>query len=112
MGLFDGMLGGVIGAGMATVVGDLIEKHGGVQAMVSEFQSKGLGGAVQSWIGTGENQPISADQVHQALGPDTISQLAAKLGIPQNELTAKLSQVLPQAIDHLTPNGMVVPPAR
>lgn len=111
MGLFDGMLGGVIGAGMATVVGDLIEKHGGVQGMVSEFQSKGLGGAVQSWIGTGENQAISADQVHQALGPDTISQLAAKLGIPQNELTAKLSQVLPQAIDHLTPNGTVPPAA-
>jgi uncharacterized protein YidB (DUF937 family) len=110
MGLFDGVLGGVIGAGMASVVSDLIEKHGGVQGVVSEFQSKGLGGTVQSWIGTGENHPISEDQVHQALGPDTIAQLAAKLGMPQNELTAKLSQVLPQAIDHLTPNG-TVPPA-
>jgi uncharacterized protein YidB (DUF937 family) len=109
MGLFDGVLGGVIGAEMATVVNGLIERHGGLQGVVSELQSKGLGGAVQSWIGPGANQPVSADQLHQALGPDTVAQLAAKIGMSPQELAAKLSEVLPQAIDRVTPNGMLPP---
>ena len=110
MGLFDGVLGGVIGAEMATVVNGLIERHGGLQGVVSELQSKGLGGAVQSSIGPGANQPVSADQLHRALGPDTVAQLAAKIGMSPEELSAKLSEVLPQAIDRVTPNG-VLPPA-
>jgi uncharacterized protein YidB (DUF937 family) len=111
MSLLDGVLGGLVGGEMTTVVNSFIQQHGGIQGIIAQFEKQGLGPTVQSWVGNGPNQPISADQVHQALGPDTISQLAAKLGIPQNELTAKLSQVLPQAIDHLTPNG-TVPPAR
>ena len=110
MGLFDGLLGGVIGAEMATVVNGLIEKHGGVQGIVSELQAKGLGGTVQSWVGMGANQPVSADQLHQALGADALSQLAAKIGISPQDLAGKLAQVLPQAVDALTPHG-VVPPA-
>jgi len=110
MGLFDGVLGGIIGAEMATVVNGLIEKHGGLQGIVSELQSNGLGPTVQSWIGTGANQAISAAQVHEALGADTIAQLAAKIGISPQDLAGKLSQVLPQAVDALTPRG-VVPPA-
>ena len=109
MGLFDGLIGGVIGAEMATVVNGLVEKHGGLQGMVSELQSKGLGAAVQSWIGPGANQPISADQLHQALGPDTLSQLAAKIGVSPDVLAAKLSEILPQAVDKVTPNGVLPP---
>jgi uncharacterized protein YidB (DUF937 family) len=109
MGVFDGLLGGVIGAEMATVVNGLIERHGGLQGVLSELQSKGLGGAVQSWVGPGDNQPVSADQLHQALGPDTMAQLAAKIGISPEELAAKLSQVLPPAVDKLTPGGVVPP---
>ncbi|WP_309606884.1 YidB family protein [Phenylobacterium sp.] len=109
MGLFDGLLGGVIGAEMATVVNGLIEKHGGVQGIVSDLQAKGLGGTVQSWIGTGTNQPVSADQLHQALGSDALAQLAAKIGISPQDLAGKLAQVLPQAIDTLTPHGVVPP---
>jgi uncharacterized protein YidB (DUF937 family) len=107
MGLLDGLIGGAVGAGLVAVVGDLIEKHGGVQGMAQDLESKGLGGAVQSWISTGPNQPVSAAQVHQALGPDTIKDLAAKLGVSPDDLAQKLSQVLPQAIDKLTPNGAV-----
>jgi uncharacterized protein YidB (DUF937 family) len=110
MGLFDGLIGGVVGAEMATVVNGLIEKHGGLQGVVSELRSKGLGDTVQSWIGRGPNQPVSADQLQQALGPDTISQLAAKIGMPPEELASKLSEVLPQAVDRVTPHG-VLPPA-
>src|SRR6185312_5717667 len=91
MGLFDGLLGGVIGAGMAGVVNDVIEKHGGVQGIISQFQANGLGPTVQSWVGTGANMAISSDQVHQALGSEQMQALAAKLGIPEGELAAKLS---------------------
>ena len=106
MGLFDGILGGVVGAEMATVVNGLIEKHGGIQGIVSQLEEQGLGGTVRSWVGTGANQPITADQIHQAFGSDTVKQLAAKLGMSPEDLAAKLSQILPQAIDKLTPGGV------
>jgi uncharacterized protein YidB (DUF937 family) len=106
MGLFDGLLGGVVGAEMATVVNGLIEKHGGVQGVISQLEQQGLGGTVRSWVGTGANQPISPDQIHQAFGSDTVKQLAAKVGMSPEDLAAKLSQILPQAIDKLTPGGV------
>ncbi len=107
MGMFDGLLGGIVGAGMVTAVNGIIEKHGGLQGVMNEFERKGLGPTVQSWIGTGPNQPISADQVQQALGPDLLQQLSAKSGLSVQELTQKLSQVLPQAVDRLTPDGKI-----
>lgn len=111
MGLLDGLLGGAVGAEMATVVNSLIEKHGGVQGIVSQLESQGLGSTVRSWVGTGANQPVSAEQLHAALGPDVMAQLAGKLGIPPAELSAKLAQILPGAIDKLTPGGAVPPAA-
>jgi uncharacterized protein YidB (DUF937 family) len=107
MGMFDGILGGVVGAEMATVVNGLIQRHGGVQGIVAQLEQQGLGGTVRSWVGSGANQPISADQIHQAFGSDTITALAAKVGLSPDVLAAKLSQVLPQAIDKLTPAGAV-----
>jgi len=109
MGFWSGILGSAIGVEMATVVNDLIEQHGGVQGIVQQMQSQGLGATVQSWVGTGVNQAISAAQVHQAFGADVIQQLAAKAGVSPQELAEKLSSVLPQAIDKLTPNGTVPP---
>jgi len=106
MGMFDGLLGGVVGAEMATVVNGLIEKHGGVQGIVAQLEQQGLGNTVRSWVGTGANQPITADQVHQAFGSDTVKQLAAKVGMTPEDLAAKLSAILPQAIDKLTPGGV------
>jgi len=58
-------------------------------------------------VGRGANQPISPDQVHQALGPELIQQLAAKTGLSVPELTQKLAQILPQAVDRMTPDGVV-----
>jgi uncharacterized protein YidB (DUF937 family) len=107
MGMFDGILGGVVGAEMATVVNGLIQQHGGVQGIVAQLEQQGLGGTVRSWVGTGANQAISPDQIHQAFGSDTVKALAAKVGLSPDVLAAKLSQVLPQAIDHLTPGGTV-----
>jgi uncharacterized protein YidB (DUF937 family) len=107
MGLFDGLLGGLVGAEMATVVNTLIEKHGGVQGIVAQLEQQGLGGTVRSWVGTGANQPITADQIHQAFGSDTVKELAAKVGLSPQDLAAKLSAILPQAVDKLTPGGTV-----
>ena len=107
MGMLDGVLGGIVGAGMVSVVNNILEKHGGLQGVVNEFERNGLGSTVKSWVGTGPNKPISSDEVHKALGPDLLQQLAAKSGLSVQDLAQKLSQVLPQAVDRLTPDGTV-----
>jgi uncharacterized protein YidB (DUF937 family) len=107
MSLLDGLLGGLVGGEMATVVNSFIEKHGGVQGIVSQLQQRGLGETVKSWVGTGANQPITGDQLNQALNKGVIAELAAKAGLSPQELAQKLAQVLPQAIDKLTPGGEI-----
>ncbi len=107
MGLFDGVLGGLVGAGMAGVINGVIQDHGGVQGIVKQLESHGLGETVRSWVGTGPNQPITGDQLHAALGSDAMAQLAARLGVTPQELATKLAQVLPEAVDKLTPGGVV-----
>ena len=107
MGLFDGLLGGIVGAGMVSVVSGIIEKHGGLQGVVSEFERNGLGPTVKSWVGTGPNQPISPEDLRKALGPDLLQQLSEKSGLSVPELTQKLSQILPQAVDKMTPGGSI-----
>jgi len=107
MGMFDGLLGGIVGAGMVTVVNGIIEKHGGLQGVVSEFERNGLGPTIRSWVGTGPNQSISPADIQRALGPDLVQQLAAKSGLSVQDLTQKLAQVLPQAVDRLTPDGTI-----
>jgi uncharacterized protein YidB (DUF937 family) len=107
MGMLDGLLGGLVGAGMVSVVNGIIEKHGGLQGVVSEFERNGLAATVQSWVGTGPNQPISSNDLQKVLGSDLLQQLAAKSGLSVQELTDKLSHVLPQAVDTLTPGGAI-----
>ena len=103
MGLLDGMLGGLVGAG----INQMIQKHGGVQGLVNEFEQKGLGGIARSWVGTGANQSISADQLLQVLGSDNVAQLAGKLNVSPQELLNKLAELLPQHVDKMTPNGVI-----
>jgi uncharacterized protein YidB (DUF937 family) len=110
MGLLDGLVGGTVGAEMASVVSHAIDSHGGLSGLVAQFQQHGLGGVVQSWVGTGPNQAISADQLHKVLGSATVQQMAAKFGINPEVLLQQLSQVLPQAVDKLTPNGTLPRP--
>ena len=107
MGMFDGLLGGIVGAGLVSIVSDVLEKHGGVQGVVSQFEKNGLGATVQSWVGTGPNQPVSPDDVQRVLGPDLLKQLSEKSGVSIQELTQKLAHVLPQAVDKLTPDGTI-----
>ena len=107
MGMFDGVLGGIVGAGMVSVVNDILQQHGGLQGVVSQFEQNGLGPTVKSWVGTGPNQSVSPDEIHKVLGPDLLQQLSAKSGLSVQELTQKLSQVLPQAVDKMTPDGTI-----
>lgn len=107
MGMLDGLLGGIVGAGMVSVVNGIIEKHGGLQGVVSEFERNGLGATVRSWVGTGPNHTISPDEVQKALGPDLLQQLSERSGLSVQDLTQKLSHVLPQAVDKLTPDGAI-----
>ncbi len=107
MGMFDGLLGGIVGAGLVSIVSDVLEKHGGVQGVVSQFEKNGLGATVQSWVGTGPNQPVSPDDVQRVLGPDLLKQLSEKSGVSIQELTQQLAHVLPQAVDKLTPDGTI-----
>lgn len=100
------------GAGsLIAVAGQLIEKAGGVQALVNMLQQHGLGGAVQSWVGTGANQPVSGEQLGRALQGGGLGSLvqeaAGKLGVDPNVLLGGLSQVLPRVVDHVTPDGQV-----
>lgn len=107
MGMFDGLLGGIVGAGMVSVVSDIIDKHGGLQGVVSEFEKNRFGDTVRSWVGTGPNQSISADEVQRVIGPDLLRELSAKSGLSVQDLTQKLAQVLPQAVDKMTPNSTI-----
>jgi uncharacterized protein YidB (DUF937 family) len=80
---------------------------GGLAGLIGAFQSKGLGDMMSSWISTGPNPPVSAAQVTDALGQETIGQFARKAGVPASEAGSILAALLPIAIDHLTPDGKV-----
>jgi uncharacterized protein YidB (DUF937 family) len=103
----DGVLGGSSNP-LAQHAMELIHNHpGGLAGLVQTFQQNGLGEIVNSWVGTGQNQPISADQLQSVLGGQQVQQLAAKAGIPPDVASAKLAEYLPMIIDRLTPNGQV-----
>ena len=107
MGVLDFLLGGIVGGGMASIVSDILAKHGGVRGVVSEFEKNGFGPTVKSWVSTGPNLPISADDIHRALGSDLLGVLARRSGMSVAELTQKLTEALPRAVDHLTPDGVI-----
>jgi uncharacterized protein YidB (DUF937 family) len=79
--------------------------QGGLNAIVAKLQQAGFGDQVKSWIGNGENLPITAEQLRQVLGSDTVKQLATKYNIPVDQITQILAQQLPKAVDHASPDG-------
>lgn len=107
MGLFDGLLGGIVGAEMATVVNHLIAQHGGLQGLVGQFERQGLGPTVRSWVANGPNQAITPEELHKVLGSEAVQNLAAKVGLSPEDVLAKLAAALPKAVDHMTPTGTV-----
>lgn len=119
MGLLDSVLGAVTGktdgsggaAQLIGVLGGLLAQSGGLQGLANKFAQSGQGNAFQSWVGMGENQPISSDQIQNALGSDQVKALAAKMGIDPAQASNFLADYLPKIVDKLTPEGKVDPTA-
>jgi len=120
MSLFDQLLGGVVGklgtseqkGSLLDLAANVIKDHpGGLSGIVQQFQAGGLADQVKSWVGTGQNQPITAEQLTNVLGPDNVARMSQKLGISSQVVSAGLAAVLPAIIDHLTPKGKVEPAA-
>lgn len=102
-----GMLGQLGAAVIPVVLGEVMGNggQGGLSAIVAKLEQAGLGDQVKSWIGTGQNLPITADQLQQVLGSDTVRQLAARFNIPVDQLSKVLAQQLPGAVDSASPDG-------
>ena len=95
---FKGALGQLEGAVLPAVLSEVLGSgsQGGLSAIVAKLQQAGLGDQVKSWIGNGQNLPITAEQLQQVLGSDTVRQLAARYNIPVDQITQILAQQLPE----------------
>ena len=80
-------------------------ESGGAEGLLNTFSENGLGDLMSSWIGKGENLPISPEQIQQVLGSDQVQQIAEKLGISTDEASSGLAEMLPKIVDKLTPEG-------
>jgi len=98
--ILKGPLGGVLGGAAA---GSVIS--GGLGDLMKQLQQSGLGDAANSWVGTGPNKAVSPGDLASALGVDQIDQLSSQSGLSRDDLLSGLSKLLPQAVDHLTPDG-------
>ena len=116
LGLLDDiagkLAGGTPGSGggkglVAFVVEMLGSRQGGLAGLAAAFQQKGLGTIVSSWIGTGQNLPVSPDQIQQVLGEEQVRDFAQKTGISTLAAGSKLAELLPGVVDKLTPVGQV-----
>lgn len=85
---------------------------GGLGDLIEHFRNSGLGQKAESWVGTGQNEPVDETEMGKALGPDLLDQLAQQTGLSRAELVKRLSEVLPQAVDHMTPEGRLPPRSR
>lgn len=119
MGLLDSVLGALGGASGNAAGGqpDLLHAAlsmlsndapgGGLAGLVQKFEQGGMADVIGSWVGTGHNLPISAEQLQAVLGSDTVTALASKLGLSGTDVSQQLAQILPKVVDHLTPNGSI-----
>jgi uncharacterized protein YidB (DUF937 family) len=132
MGLLDSVLGAVLNGGqqqapaagaggLASIIGMVANNpqilstitgmlgndggHGGLGGLVNSMTKGGMGDVVSSWIGNGANAPVSGDQLGGALGADVLAGLAKQMGVNSGEAGGILAQVLPELINHMTPNG-------
>lgn len=119
MGLFDSIAGQALNAlggnggaaqgGMLDAIGGLIgdAQGGGLPGLLGQFEQHGLGAQVASWVGTGENLPVSAEQIQAVLGNGTVAAIAAKLGFSPEQAASQLAALLPGVVDRLTPGGQL-----
>ncbi len=130
MGILDGILGGLLGGNsnaspLQSILGSVLGGGqaqqpqqgglggllggggGGLGGLLSQFQNAGLGNVAQSWVGTGPNQQVSPDQLHQVFGDQQVNQWAQQSNMQPHDLLSQLSQYLPHAVDQMTPGGQV-----
>jgi len=118
MSLFDSLLKAATGASpaidtsqssLASAVLSMLSNNqtGGISGLAQQFAAQGLGHIISSWIGTGQNLPISPEQMHSILGSEQVRAIAAKVGLSPDAVNAGLAQILPQTVDQLTPDGQV-----
>ncbi|HZH11868.1 MAG TPA: YidB family protein [Microvirga sp.] len=110
-GGLGGMLGGGAAGGLGGLLGGLLGgggmAGGGLGGLLDQFRQNGYGDHVDSWVSTGQNRRIAPDDLTQALGPDTISELEQQTGLPRQQLLSELSEELPDAVDQFTPEGRI-----
>ena len=115
MGLLDQVVGALAG-GESGGQGNLLQtvmqlvnnpQTGGLNGLIQSFQQGGLGEIVNSWVSSGQNLPISGEQIQSVLGGSRLHDLAAKLGMSPEQASGSLSEMLPKMIDTMTPNGEV-----
>lgn len=117
MGLLDmvtGALDGTAGKGGNNQLMDVVTQmlsnngqQGGLAGLAKTFQDKGMGDQIASWIGNGQNLPISVDQIKNVLGSGQLGQIASQLGMDEQQAAGGLADLLPQVVDKLTPGGQV-----
>jgi uncharacterized protein YidB (DUF937 family) len=116
MDSIKGLLGGgggqgasndVMGAitGLFSGSGPIGNKLGGLSGILDKFNVAGMGDKVQSWLGQGDNDPLTGDEVEQALGSDTIKEMAAETGGSEQEVKSGLAGMIPGLVDKLSPDG-------
>ena len=113
MALLDDLIGGVVTAvagDKAPALNEFLQTNGGVSGLAQKFQNGGAGEVFGSWVSTGNNQAITAEQIDSVLGNVQVQQFAQKLGIDPKQASSFIAQALPQVIDKLTPNGVVENP--
>ena len=100
-------MGGLL-ASLLPMLGGLLA-GGGLQKILSGFQAKGLSAQADSWVSTGENEPISGADVRTVVGDEELSRIAQELGVSEDEAAAAVAQVLPEVVDKVTPDGTLPP---
>jgi uncharacterized protein YidB (DUF937 family) len=119
MGLLDSILAAASGQTGATgeanplmgIISGLLAQSGGLQGLASKFAQSGQGNAFQSWVGMGENQPVSSGQIQNALGSEQVSAMASRMGVDPAMASNFLAEYLPKIVDKLTPAGKIDPAA-
>ena len=115
MGMLDQILGSLSAqtggpqdhGSLMDLATSMIQGQGGLNGILAKLQAGGLGAQANSWVSTGQNQPVTPGQMSNALGSDTIAAMAQKFGINPQMATTALAALLPAVIDHLTPKGQV-----
>ena len=109
MGWLKAITGGVIGAEALSLIKQYVEKEGGLDAVVKNFQNGGFKRQVNFWISTGKNEAISGIEVGQAIGIEKLKKLAESAGVDVNKARDLIAEYLPVAIDKATPEGKLPP---